>query len=394
MTDMDVMARAERILVVEDDQFSQQLIGLYLGKAGFSQVTAAADGRDALDIAKRQRFDLVLLDLNLPRMNGAEVLRRLKKEGMLTDIPVIITSSMGNMDDIVHCMDLGAEDFLLKPFNVRLLENRVSAILEKKRLRDQGQAAHARHARDVRGARALQAALSGITLPSTVTEPGQATAAAMVLPAQDPGGDFHDVFPLPGSAVFFLLGSVAGSGTDAALAMGRTHALIRRAVDRIVAEGGHVEPHAVLAWANRELCQEDGAAVSVLAGVYSPGGNVWDMASAGHPNPLFLDPRRGVETAECDRGRPLGLHPDATYSRRQWTGSGDETLVAFSQGAMDAADLSGVVFGESRIRAVLNGCAVPDPAKVVMALEADIRRFVGRQPLAADATILAIRHGG
>ncbi len=392
MPHSDFMPRTERILVVEDDEFSQQLIGLYLQKAGFTELTVATDGRDALDIAKQQTFDLVLLDLNLPRISGGEVLRRLKKEGMLTDTPVIISSSIGNMDDIVQCMDLGAEDFLLKPFNVRLLEGRVSAILEKRRLRQDIRAVQERRARDYQRARMLQTALSGIALRGA----GDAQpAAAVTVSAAEPAGDFHDVFMLPDGSVFLMIGTVADTGVAAALAMARVHAVVRRSIDRLIAEGGHVEPHAVLAWANGALCLDGaGERVALLVGTMDLDAGTMSLASAGHPDPIVLSPRRGVVAAGCSRGRPLGVHPDAVYAGQTWAVDSGETLVAFTKGLLDATDAAGMAFGESRLKAKLEDCATLRPDALVMALEGEVTRFIGGVAQHDDITVLALRGGG
>lgn len=399
MTDTDTMARSERILVVEDDEFSQQLIELYLRKAGFNELTVAADGRQALDIAKQQTFDLVLLDLNLPRISGAEVLRRLKKEGMLTDIPVIVSSSIANMDDIVMCMDLGAEDFLPKPFNVRLLEGRVAACLEKKRLKDETLAALRRRDRDRAAARLAQGALSCVAL-RTGGDDQPLAAAGMIIPGTEPGGDLFDVFQLAdGSAVLITGGIASAAGAEgggaAALAMAGAHALVRHAVDRIQAEGGHVEPHAVLAWANREWCRlgADGGRppIALLVATLSPQGGELAVASAGHGDPLLLGPRFGVTTLACDRGRPLGSHVDAVYGATRRVLDQGDTLVAFGRGLLDAADEAGALYGEQRLKARLDDSVDVAPGQLVAVIDADLRRFQGKAASACDIAVVALR---
>lgn len=395
MTDTDAMPRTERILVVEDDEFSQQLIELYLRKAGFNELTVAADGRQALDIAKQQTFDLVLLDLNLPRIGGAEVLRRLKKEGMLTDIPVIVSSSIANMDDIVSCMDLGAEDFLPKPFNVRLLEGRVTACLEKKRLKDETMAAMRRRERERATARLAQAALSGVALRQG-GDGGALAAAGLILPGNEPGGDVFDVFELADGSAMLVCGTVAASGgVGAIVAMAGAHALVRHAVDRLQAEGGHVEPHAVLAWANREWCRlgTDGAAVpvSLLVAVLAPQGGALALASAGHADPFLVGPRVGVVGLACERGRPLGAHADAVYGVARHRLEAGDSLVVYSKGLLDAADEAGALYGEQRLKARLEAGADLAPGELVAAVDGDLRRFRGRAPAAGDITVVAVR---
>jgi len=100
-------------------------------------VAAAENGRVALEMLRRERFDLLLLDMEMPEMNGFEVLEALTGDLQLRDLPVIVTSSLEGMENVVRCIELGAEDYLPKPVNPILLKARIRASLEKKRLRDQ-----------------------------------------------------------------------------------------------------------------------------------------------------------------------------------------------------------------------------------------------------------------
>jgi DNA-binding response OmpR family regulator len=100
-------------------------------------VVVADNGRVALEMLTRQQFDLVLLDVMLPELNGYEVLRHLKTDPTLRDLPVIMISALEEIDSVVRCLAMGAEDYLPKPFNPVLLRARIGACLEKKRLRDQ-----------------------------------------------------------------------------------------------------------------------------------------------------------------------------------------------------------------------------------------------------------------
>ena len=86
---------------------------------------------------RREPFDLLLLDIEMPEMDGFEVLEQLKADRQLRDLPVIVTSSVEGLDNVVRCIELGAEDYLPKPVNPVLLKARIGASLEKKRLRDQ-----------------------------------------------------------------------------------------------------------------------------------------------------------------------------------------------------------------------------------------------------------------
>lgn len=124
------------ILVVDDNEDNRYTLERRLKRDGYQNVTAVEDGQSALDALETQRFDLVLLDVMMPGMSGYEVLEQVKSDPDLRAIPIIMVSALDEIDSVVKCIELGAEDYLNKPFNPTLLRARVSSCLEKKRLRD------------------------------------------------------------------------------------------------------------------------------------------------------------------------------------------------------------------------------------------------------------------
>jgi len=126
----------KRILVVEDTDVNRVLLRRRLEKQGFD-ITEAADGRIALDLVRRSTFDLVLLDIMMPEVGGHEVLERLKADPDTAALPVIMISAIDEMSSVVRCIEAGAEDYLTKPYDAVLLQARINACLDKRRLRDQ-----------------------------------------------------------------------------------------------------------------------------------------------------------------------------------------------------------------------------------------------------------------
>jgi adenylate cyclase len=124
-----------RILVVDDTEANRELLSRRLRRHGHT-VGTADGGRSALEAVAKSQFDLVLLDLMMPDINGLEVLTRLKANPAVRDIPVIMISALDEIDSIVRCIEAGAEDYLPKPFDPVLLRARIEAALERKRLRD------------------------------------------------------------------------------------------------------------------------------------------------------------------------------------------------------------------------------------------------------------------
>jgi GAF domain-containing protein len=125
------------LLVVDDIEDNRFALSRRLARQGYLNVTTAADGRQALELLNSKPFDLVLLDIMMPNVNGYEVLAAMKADERLRHIPVIMISAVDEIDSVIRCIELGAEDYLPKPFNPTLLRARVGASLERKRLHDQ-----------------------------------------------------------------------------------------------------------------------------------------------------------------------------------------------------------------------------------------------------------------
>jgi adenylate cyclase len=129
-------AEAGRLLVVDDNRVNRLLLGRTLEQQGHT-VAFAADGRRALEMLATERFDLVLLDVEMPELDGVAMLKQLAADGRLLEMPVIMTSALDEVERIAECIGLGADDFLSKPVNPVLLKARVSSSLAKKRWHDE-----------------------------------------------------------------------------------------------------------------------------------------------------------------------------------------------------------------------------------------------------------------
>ena len=127
------------LLVVDDNRVNRLLLARHLETQGH-RVELAENGRVALQMLRARSFDLVLLDIEMPEMDGFEVLEVMKADVDLRDVPVIVTSAVEGMDSVVRCIELGAEDYLSKPVNPVLLKARIGSGLVKKQLRDQQRA--------------------------------------------------------------------------------------------------------------------------------------------------------------------------------------------------------------------------------------------------------------
>jgi class 3 adenylate cyclase len=135
---VDLRQAPARLLVTDDNKVNRLLLSRSLELQGHS-VESAANGRVALELLRQSQFDLLLLDIEMPELDGFGVLEQLSADPRLRDLPVIVTSSLEGVANIARCIELGAEDYLHKPINAVLLKARIGSSLEKKRLRDQQQ---------------------------------------------------------------------------------------------------------------------------------------------------------------------------------------------------------------------------------------------------------------
>ena len=133
---MTAPAVPSRLLIVDDNRVNRLLLAHAVEQLGH-EIETANDGREALDKLRASPFDLVLLDIEMPEMDGYALLDLCLKDPELRHIPIIMTSALDEIDNVIKCVALGAEDFLTKPVNPVLLRARVNASLEKKRLRDE-----------------------------------------------------------------------------------------------------------------------------------------------------------------------------------------------------------------------------------------------------------------
>ncbi len=121
------MESGQRVLLVEDERNIRDVVGAYLEKEGF-WVTAVGDGAAALEQANRKRFDLIVLDLNLPKVRGEEVCRRIRD---VSDVPIIMLTAKGSEEERISGLEIGADDYLVKPFSPRELVARVRALMRR-----------------------------------------------------------------------------------------------------------------------------------------------------------------------------------------------------------------------------------------------------------------------
>lgn len=378
------------ILVVDDSSFNRTLLRRRLGELGYPGVTVAADGLEALATMAAQDFDVVLLDLEMPNLDGIGVLERMWGSAR-AEPPVIVISALTEMAKIARCIELGAEDYLPKSFDPTLLRARLGAVLDKKRLRDLAAQRLAALEGELESARSAQ--LSLVPTDFAGLAAGGLVPHAAMIPARQVGGDLYDILRLDARHLLLTVADVSGKGAPAGLTMARTLGLLRASAKLLATGGTMPDPAAILARANDDLAAANAeqtfvtAVVLVLDAVTGTG----RMALAGHESPLRLGPG-GVGVVDPRRRQPpLGIMEGFPYASEPVALAPGEALLLFSDGVTEAEDGQGGFLGRERLVECLVPVATAAPEILIAAVLARIAAFAGDAPQADDITVLAFR---
>jgi sigma-B regulation protein RsbU (phosphoserine phosphatase) len=381
------------LLIVDDNEDNRYTLSQRLARDGYTNVATASNGREALQLLQSRSFDLILLDIMMPEMNGYEVLEHLKASTKLRHLPVVMISALDEMDSVIKCIELGAEDYLAKPFNRTLLRARIGASLEKKRLRDEVRASLQRLERELDAARTLQLGMLPRVFPAcTPEQPVQ--VYALMEPAREVGGDLYDCFYTSAEIFCFLVGDVSGKGALAAMFMARTRSLVRMAVElwrQLSLDALSLARIAEIV--NRELCQnnDERMFVTLFLGMLDTRNGALAYVNAGHPVPCLLRVAGDIEQLDGKPEMPLGVRRDTAYQSRLATLRPGDAVFVVSDGVTEAMNALGALYTSKRLNAVLGAVCKATPEDMVRAVKKDVHDFTGSAPKADDATVLALR---
>jgi len=382
-----------RLLVVDDNDDNRYTLTQRLKRQGYTNVSIAVNGREALVLLREATFDLVLLDVMMPELNGYEVLEQIKADERLSHIPVIMISAVDELESVVRCIELGAEDYLAKPFNPTLLRARVGASLEKKRLRDEVRASLNRLERELDAARRLQLGMLPREFPVwSAAKPVQ--LHALMEPAREVGGDLYDFFFAPAHVLCFLVADVSGKGADAAMFMARTRSLVRMAIELFQQLGAdRASPTSMAQAVNRELCQDNRERmfVTLFLGFLDTKTGALAYMNAGHPLPYLLRASGAIERVAGQPQAPLGVRNGVVYESRTVILQPGDAVFACTDGVAEAMNAADELYTEVRLESDLRVAHDAAPAEMIRTVKEHVDDFTGTAPKADDVTMLALR---
>ncbi len=375
------MSNQGHILVVDDLRTNRLKLCLGLKQQGHT-LKEAGNGREALEMLRAERFDLVLLDILMPEMDGYEVLRAMKEDSVLRNVPVIVISAQDELESVVRGIELGAEDYLPKSFEPVLLKARIEASLEKKRLREKEQE---RIDRDLELARDIQMG----ALPKEMPTLAGYELAAWSGPAEKTGGDIYDLIPLDDHRVALLMADATGHGIGPALSVTQMQSMFRMGL----LIGSHLDD--VMSTINNQLKLNlpPNRFITAFGGILDGCQNNICYHSWGQA-PL-LHYHAAIDRIEWlgASALPMGVLADVPIGRPVCREMHPGDLFAvISDGFYEYQDRTGELFGDERVGAwVRTVRANQVDQRTVESLRERVQDFAAGAPQEDDMTLILIR---
>lgn len=377
-----------RVLIVDDLEVNRDLLARRVQRLGHS-IAFAASGREALASLRAARFDLVLLDITMPDMDGYEALAQIKADPLLAPIPVVMVTAIDGVDSVVRCLELGAEDYITKPFNPVVLRARIESSLNKKRVADLNARLLQAMSREMAIAQRIQLGFLPDSLPQL---PGWPMAASCV-PAKQVGGDFFDAWVLEDGHLAFTVADVCDKGVGAALYMALFRSLLRISLQQVQpGQAAAQRLERAVAFTNDYVATvhaRDNMFATAFAALVDPATGRMDYINAGHDAALLL--RQGAAQAQGlpPQGLALGMMAGQAHQACSTRLSAGDRLLVYSDGLPEALNPQNQGFGGERVSAAI-AQPVHSPQALLASLQDALDRHVdGRDPH-DDVTLLCL----
>lgn len=372
---------SKQILIVEDDPFLREWVSYELETEGYI-VSLAADGFSGLAQAQAQnRPDLILLDVQLPGMDGFTLCRTLQTNPYTSNIPVVFLTARAAMEDKLTGFNTGGIDYLTKPFKMTELKARIKNFLAHDALsRQQG-------ARDMAATIKQAADLQKSLIPTKIPAICGLDLCARYRPASHISGDFYDFFVRPDGQLVFTAADISGKGLPAAMTMSAVRTALRGPA-RLLSG-----PAAVLSQANDNLYDdltEINKFSTVFMGFYNPATRQVTYANAGHSPVIYYPAGEQARILESD-GPPLGVLPTMLSQNHQLTLNPNDVLMICSDGFNEAENQDGAFFGREQLLSAVTHLAHKPAGQIVSALFEQINAFAAGRAQLDDQTLIVLK---
>jgi phosphoserine phosphatase RsbU/P len=387
---MNQLEGKKTVLVVDDAPANIQVVNSIL--KDICKVRVATDGAKALVLVKTEPPpDLILLDVMMPGIDGYQVCTRLKADPATADIPVIFLTVQTESEDETHGFEVGAVDYIHKPFSPAVVKARVQTHLVLRSIREELARQLDELRTELETARQIQLSI----LPARVPQMKGLDIAARYLAASSVAGDFYDFIVIDEQHLGILVADVSGHGMPAAL----ISSMLKIALSTQVANAA--DPAKVLFGLNQTLCGKfDQHFVTAAYLLVDLEKRTLTYSGAGHPPMWLWGPAMEGVREVAENGLFLGIFPAATYSSVELPLSRDTWILLYTDGVSEMANPAEEEFGTTRFREfLLSSPNNPNNTASEFAdrLVAELSSWAGRGPSSEskdDVTFVALHVGG
>jgi serine phosphatase RsbU (regulator of sigma subunit) len=372
----------ERILIVDDTPANIQTLSSILKEKGY-QLSVATNGKQALQVLEKVRPDLILLDVMMPEMDGFEACRQIKKSESLNDIPIIFLTAKTDTADIVSGFEIGAVDYVAKPFNPSELLARINTHLTIDQLRRSLAEKNEELARAQKREREMAYRVQSQLIPLTMPDIPGWEFAAHWQPAREVSGDFYD-FIYNNQCHDVIIADVSGKGMPAALFMASIRSIVRAKAT------ASLSPAESLTQANALICADAarGMYVTVFYVEINPERRVLTYVNAGHNPPFWYKANQRQIQELMPSGPVVGMIPTMQCVQEQITIDHGDVIMLYTDGFTEAFNEAEQEFGDERLKEILLKNAHRSPKDVLAEIQSALNAFVGSAPQSDDRTIV------
>lgn len=368
------------ILIIEDNPASLDIMKARLTAHHYDIITAT-DGAMGLNLAKEHLPDLILSDIMMPKMDGLEVCRRLRRDTSIPFIPIILVTAKADSRDIVAGLEAGGDEYLTKPVDHTSLVARVKSMLRIKNLHDVA----LDQSNQLKHQLVTATKVQSLFFPNTRDMPDTVNIWTYSEPATYVGGDLFDVILMPDGSVLVYVADISGKGVAAALIMAALSTMIRAEApfyDDIVK---------LLMVVNRSmvnLSSGEGYFATMLCARYWPESGKLQLLRAGHLFPLWITNGK-LNTLPWLEGIPLGIMEDVHYETADIFLSAGDSCLFYSDGVIEAENEARKMYGNDNLNACIGRRTMPPWGPMLVDA---VQSWRGGAEVSDDTTILEIRH--
>ncbi len=377
-----------KILVVDDEPKNVRILQIHLSARGYT-VCSAIDGLEALEAVENEMPDLILLDINMPRMDGFKVVERLRANAATAFIPIVmITALRDTYENRIKAIDAGADDLIEKPFNSLEVLARVRSLLRIKHYHDTLESHNARLEEELQMARSIQE----ILLPEDgVQELSGFSIASHCRPEMAVGGDFFDIWEITPNRLGVFISDVMGHGVSAAF--------VTVFIKTVLAEFQPLipdDPSRLLKILNTRFNDMISSHLFMFAtafcGVLDISQGQFICANAGHPFPFLYSSEQQTYHPIGDKntGNGLGIWRESTYETIHYPFDKSSRLFLYTDGTYEAKNPQGEEFTAERLLKLLNASTEQPVSLLINNVSQIIDAFTDTCPKDDDLTLIAI----